>query len=102
MISADGDHLEVEDLVPLGQALRSAGVNVAPSTATRWIQKPLRDGRQLEARRVGGRWFTSPAAVRRFVAQGAPTAAPSPRPDPIERPRRRLLAEQRLRARGLM
>src|SRR5262249_8075559 len=49
---------------------------VSPSTIFRWIMSGIRlaDGRQirLEARRVGGRWLTSPLAIQRFLDRQTP------------------------------
>ena len=57
----------LEGLLPLADALVAASVPVHAGTAARWITAGCR-GVRLEAQRIGARWFTTPAAVERFVA----------------------------------
>jgi hypothetical protein len=67
---------------------RGTGTSAAPSTIWRWHRKGAKapDGRRvhLEMARVGAKWMTSAAALRRFLAALTPPldgdAAPSPRP----------------------
>ena len=61
--------LAAEGLTAAAEAARRAGVHVSVWTILRWIHRGVRAGR-LEAVKVGGRWFTSVAAVRRFVELG--------------------------------
>lgn len=79
------DGLVEEGLVSATEAVRSLGLRVSVWSILRWIRHGVRK-RRLEAVKVGGRWFTSVAAVRRFVVasdeggrrQRAPGVAPSP------------------------
>jgi hypothetical protein len=76
------------------------------STRMRWTLRGNldRDGRRvrLESVKVGGRWMTSEAALKRFFAaiSAAPGAAPAPTP-PRVRQRRVEQAAKRLAARGV-
>ncbi len=76
MISPD------EQLVPLTDAARHVP-DGAPrphaSTCIRWALRGVGTPKvRLETVKVGGRRFTSPGAVRRFIAQlSAPAAAPA-------------------------
>lgn len=58
-----------EGLVGATDAVRSLGLHVSVWSILRWIRHGVRQ-RRLEAVKVGGRWFTSVAAVRRFLAGG--------------------------------
>lgn len=64
--------LQSEDLIPLRAAARELpsgrpGKSVHAATVFRWIAKGTR-GVRLEACRVGGTWYTSREALRRFSA----------------------------------
>lgn len=68
------------------------GRPLAPTTVWRWTVKGAMsaDGRRvrLEACRVGGRWFTSTAAVARFIAAlsaDAPVPVPAVAPPAARR-----------------
>jgi hypothetical protein len=56
----------LQGLLPLADALVAASVPVHAGTAARWITAGCR-GVRLDAQRIGARWFTTPAAVERFV-----------------------------------
>lgn len=58
-----------EGLLGLTEALHSEGPRVSVWTAMRWCRHGLRDGTRLEAIKVGGRWYSSREAVRRFLAR---------------------------------
>lgn len=70
------ERLSREGLLGLTEALHSEGPRVSAWTAMRWCRNGLRDGTRLEAIKVGGRWYSSREAVRRFLARQAlePTA----------------------------
>lgn len=65
---ADSEQLMEEGLVAATAAARQAGLRVSVWTILRWIRRGVRAGR-LEAVKIGGRWFTSVAAIRRFVGR---------------------------------
>lgn len=61
------DRLTREGLQPVTSALAKVGIHVSCWTAVRWARCGVR-GHRLESLKVGGRWHTSVAAVRRFLA----------------------------------
>ena len=63
--------LSEEGLQPVLQAIRSAGIkDVSPWTATRWCVCGVGNGElKLEAVKVGRRWYSTKAAVLRFIDQ---------------------------------
>lgn len=61
------DRILAEGAVSLHEGIRAEGLSASPKTARRWRIRGV-GGTRLEAVRVGGRWLTSRAAVRRFVA----------------------------------
>ncbi|MEM7204103.1 MAG: DUF1580 domain-containing protein [Planctomycetota bacterium] len=65
------ERLMREGLVAATAAAKRAGLRVSVWTLLRWMRRGVRAGR-LEAVKVGGRWYTSAAAMRRFIARGAP------------------------------
>lgn len=59
-----------EKLFPLAEAIKQAtGYRPHTKTAVKWAQKATREGVRLEAQILGGRWFTSAEAVRRYMAE---------------------------------
>jgi hypothetical protein len=65
--------LTAETLLPLSRAARvlppsRRGKPVNVSTLFRWVTKGAK-GVRLEAVRLGGQWFTSAEALRRFAAR---------------------------------
>lgn len=78
------EHLDLlvdEGLVSATAAVRSLGLHVSVWTILRWIRHGVRQ-RRLEAVKVGGRWFTSAAAVRRFLARSGTDGRTARRCDP--------------------
>lgn len=69
--------LNDEPLLTLSRAMRGLQNHPSPSTAWRWHRKGIR-GVRLETVVVGGRRYTSKAALDRFVA--AVTSAADSRP----------------------
>lgn len=69
-----------EGLLSATAAVRSLGIHVSVWSILRWIRRGVRQ-RKLEAVRVGGRWFTSVAAVKRFLAASSQRPSSSPRPE---------------------
>lgn len=70
--------LAAEGLVGLIEAVHSEGPRVSIWTAMRWCRHGLRDGTRLEAVKIGGRWYSSRPAVKRFMAQQAELHAAAP------------------------
>lgn len=70
------ERLTREGLLGLTEALHSEGPRVSVWTAMRWCRRGLRDGTRLEAIKVGGRWYSSREAVRRFLARQAQEPSP--------------------------
>ena len=64
-------HLAAEGLLGLTEAVHAEGLRVSVWTTMRWSRHGLSDGTRLEAVKVGGRWYSSRAAVRRFLARQA-------------------------------
>jgi hypothetical protein len=107
----------LRDLVPLGQVRKllpanARGKDVSPRTVARWIHRGLRDGRRLEAVKVGGQLYVAPEALAAFLAPVGPsrpeiarqTVAEAP-PRPAEQVRRLAeinAAEAELRAWGVL
>ena len=60
-----------EELVPLVQAARQAGLRLARSTMIRWAVDGIRseDGERIciDSARIGSIWKTTPKAVMRFI-----------------------------------
>ena len=71
MINATVETLLAEGLEPVDKALSATGVHVSPWTRLRWCIRGSR-GVTLEACKVGSRWHTSQAAVRRFISATQP------------------------------
>jgi hypothetical protein len=65
------DSILEEGLVTATAAFRALGIRVSIWSILRWIRRGVRK-RRLEAVKVGGRWFTSVAAVKRFLASSTP------------------------------
>jgi Protein of unknown function (DUF1580) len=77
--------LTAETLLPLSRAARvlpasRRGRPVNVSTLFRWVTKGTR-GVRLEALRLGGQWFTSEEALRRFAARLTERSLGCPAPD---------------------
>jgi hypothetical protein len=78
------------DVISLAQVARKLSAEdagtTAPSTVWRWGTRGVRapDGRtvRLEVARVGCRWVTSLAALKRFLLALNPTASRAPDPAP--------------------
>jgi hypothetical protein len=66
-----------EDLVRLSDAAWDLPHRPHTSTLFRWMKRGVR-GVRLEAVRVGGGWFTSREAVRRFIVATTAAAATGP------------------------
>lgn len=58
-------HLIAEGLIGFAEAARRIGKS--PRSVGRWVFKGIGE-RKLEARKMGGRWMTSMAAIERFSA----------------------------------
>lgn len=79
--------VSADDLIPLAQSAKLFNSRQPPHQATifRWATRGC-PGVKLEARRIGGLWFTTAAAVRQFVngcnapTTTAPAAAPTTAP----------------------
>jgi len=54
------------NLISLRQAAKSIDSRPHINTVRRWILKGTR-GKRLDAKQVGGRWFTTPEAVQEFM-----------------------------------
>ncbi|AMV16512.1 DUF1580 domain-containing protein [Planctomyces sp. SH-PL14] len=68
--------LELETLIPIGEAPRHIPGRPHRATVWRWIQGGVR-GVTLESVLIGGRRYTSTEAIRRFLlASNATSAAP--------------------------
>lgn len=83
-MSAAHDRLLQEGLVSAAQAVRALGLRASIWTILRWVRRGV-SNRRLEAVKVGGRWFTSELAVRRFLAE-APARTTAPPPDSAASP----------------
>lgn len=95
ILAADGP----SERVP--EAVRKAGVPPQnASTYVRWCTRGVR-GVRLEAVRMGGVWYTTTAAVVRFIARQQPTAEQLSIDRVADRERRRADARTALAARGL-
>lgn len=70
--------IQRETLLTLDEAAHSLPGNLAPSTAWRWCRKGIR-GIRLESVVIGGKRYTSTAALARFAE--ALTAAAERRPE---------------------
>ena len=102
--------LQDEPLISLSQAAarypgHRGAKRLHPATLTRWILNGVRaiDGRRvkLEAVRLGCRWLTSEAALRRFAeALTAPPPDSPPTRTPTDRRRASEQADAELRAMG--
>jgi hypothetical protein len=94
-------NLETDELLALGEACRLLPIKPSPATLWRWRTKGVRAGNQriwLECVRVGGRWYTTRAAMARFISQQ--TAAATPIDD--EPRERSALTERKLDEAGLI
>lgn len=86
---------------------RRGGSRACPSTIWRWMNEGSRSAEgqivKLEAARVGGHWFTSKAALTRFIEALTPVHAEpeltGPTPTPSELRRAHEAAKKRLRRR---
>lgn len=76
--SAEREHLDT--YLRLTAAFAEVGLRLHVSTLVRWI-KHGRQGIHLEAKRIGGRWYTSRRAVLAFINSGAAESGPSPSPN---------------------
>lgn len=77
-MDAQLDTLVEEGLLKATDAVRSLGLRVSVWSILRWIRHGVRR-RRLEAVKVGGRWFTSVAAVRRFLFREGAGRSPAKR-----------------------
>jgi len=84
-MTIDLDKLRAEGLLPLSEAAADLSGRLDTSTMTRWCRAGLlgRDGNRhrLECVKVGARFFTTKAAVNRFLVHltlgGLANAAPT-------------------------
>lgn len=83
-----------EDLVPVNQAAGLFPVRPAPATLWRWILRGSR-GVRLETLMIGGRRFTSRAAVARFIEGVTRAATPALAATPSTTARQRHAAAER-------
>lgn len=60
------ERLRHEVLQPAREALRAEGINASPWQAIRWCRQGSH-GHVLEALRVGHKWLSTRAAVRRWI-----------------------------------
>lgn len=96
-------NLESDDLLTRGEACRLLPSRPSPATLWRWRTKGVGTGNQrirLECDRVGGRWYTTRAAMAEFISrQTAATTVPANDDPPGGRS---VATQQRLQAAGLL
>jgi hypothetical protein len=95
--AADVQLLLAQGTEPLLKALRIAGARMSYQRALRCVKDGI-GGIRLAAVRIGGRWHTSPEAVREFIAQ---TTRGALRRDDTEPPRPNGIGARYLRSLGL-
>lgn len=67
-VNAMVERLTGEGLAPLNQVILDLGLQMGSSRLVERCLRPDKRGVFLEAVKVGGTWFTSQPAVRRFLA----------------------------------
>ena len=81
IIDRDEPTIGVAEVARRFPSARGAG-RIHPQTVVRWIQRGVKaaSGRRvkLEAVRVGYRWMTSEAAVKRFLTSATESETPAP------------------------
>jgi len=70
-----GINLESDPLLTLGEACRLLPRRPSPATLWRWRAKGI-NGTRLECVRVGGKWYTTRAAMSEFVRRQTEAATP--------------------------